>query len=385
MGSVSRLSKMKDSFIDMADIFGVGFSPELERTGGMLQPTLGAFSGALPGVVEDELHPQVLSAGATTQLLFSAKETFTATENGFRMGLDPTDDSYKWVIGTGSSSADWNVTTANTFTINGAITATTGTIGGFSIGSDFIRDAANSMGMASTVTGSDDVRFWAGDTYANRATAPFRVLESGALRASDVNLSGGTISVTTVTATLQNTTSTSTNRIRIQGTGTGADPVQTALSLAVMEGGSNIMEIKGGAGAVDDPIINFTPTTDSGQTFLKASTAATVTTGGMVNLAATASGGGVTLMKLTNSGTGANSICLTISSSSTTNPPIIAVGAVISTNFRRILKGNAATIWESNGTTPNGNLSGTAGDICLNGDSGNIYRCSVTGTTWVAM
>lgn len=79
---------------------------------------------------------------------------------------------------------------ATNATISGTITATTGTIGGFSIGSDYIRDAANSMGLASTVTGGDDVRFWAGDTFDNRATAPFRVTESGALVASNANISG---------------------------------------------------------------------------------------------------------------------------------------------------------------------------------------------------
>lgn len=71
------------------------------------------------------------------------------------------------------------VLTATGATISGAITATSGAIGGFNIGSDYIRDVANSFGLASTVTGSDDIRFWAGATFANRATAPFRVYESG--------------------------------------------------------------------------------------------------------------------------------------------------------------------------------------------------------------
>ena len=61
----------------------------------------------------------------------------------------------------------------------GTITSNAGAIGGFSIGSDYIRDNANSFGLASTVTGGDDVRFWAGDTFANRAIAPARIHESG--------------------------------------------------------------------------------------------------------------------------------------------------------------------------------------------------------------
>ena len=45
-------------------------------------------------------------------------------------------------------------------------------------------------------TTGDDVRFWAGDTYANRATAPFRVNESGAIAASSGVIGGWTINPT---------------------------------------------------------------------------------------------------------------------------------------------------------------------------------------------
>ena len=41
-------------------------------------------------------------------------------------------------------------------------------------------------GLSSVVTGGDDVRIWAGDTYANRAIADFNVTESGALTATGV-------------------------------------------------------------------------------------------------------------------------------------------------------------------------------------------------------
>lgn len=67
----------------------------------------------------------------------------------------------------------------DTLAVTGIITATSGTIGGFDIGADYIRDTANSFGLASTVTGVADVRFWAGDTFANRATAPVRIKENG--------------------------------------------------------------------------------------------------------------------------------------------------------------------------------------------------------------
>lgn len=105
------------------------------------------------------------------------------------------DDIRFWAGNATPASAPFYVTeagvlVASSATISGSITASSGTIGGFSIGADYIRDAANSMGMASTVTGGDDVRFWAGDTFANRATAPFRVTEAGVFAATSGNILG---------------------------------------------------------------------------------------------------------------------------------------------------------------------------------------------------
>lgn len=78
----------------------------------------------------------------------------------------------------------------STLTIVGEINADTGMIGGFDIGSDYIRDSVNTFGLASTVTGGDDIRFWAGETFANRATAPLRISESGALVATSADITG---------------------------------------------------------------------------------------------------------------------------------------------------------------------------------------------------
>lgn len=77
--------------------------------------------------------------------------------------------------------------------VSGKIEALSGSIGGFVIGSDYITDVSDSMGLASTVTAGDDVRFWAGASFANRNTAPFRVLESGKVYATYVEITGGVI------------------------------------------------------------------------------------------------------------------------------------------------------------------------------------------------
>lgn len=72
----------------------------------------------------------------------------------------------------------------------------TGTIGGFTMGADYLRDTGNSFGLASTVTGGDDVRFWAGSTFANRATAPFNVTEAGVITATSGIVGGWNLSST---------------------------------------------------------------------------------------------------------------------------------------------------------------------------------------------
>lgn len=71
-----------------------------------------------------------------------------------------------------------------------------GWIGGFNVGASAIIDTANSMGISSLLTTADDVRFWAGDTYENRATAPFSVTRAGILRATGAIISGNITATT---------------------------------------------------------------------------------------------------------------------------------------------------------------------------------------------
>ena len=60
-------------------------------------------------------------------------------------------------------------------------------------------------------------------------------------------------------------------------------------------------------------------------------------------------------------------------------------GAVTSdTNFQKVASFKGVTLYVSDGTTPNGNLSGTAGDVCFNGPGGQPFYCGGT-TTWTGM
>jgi len=85
--------------------------------------------------------------------------------------------------------------------ITGNVHSLTGTVGGFTINTDSITDAANSFGLSSNVTAGDDVRFWAGTTFANRATAPFRVTEAGIISASSGTVGGCVIAPTSIGST----------------------------------------------------------------------------------------------------------------------------------------------------------------------------------------
>ena len=63
--------------------------------------------------------------------------------------------------------------------------------------------------------------------------------------------------------------------------------------------------------------------------------------------------------------------------------------SVTSSNFWKVLRLDGGSsenseIWMSNGTTPDTNLTGRIGDLCLNGPGGQPFYCTGT-TNWTAM
>ena len=205
-------------------IYDLGFDATLDRSGveGLEIPSspvvdnsvdVGTFSGGISSSagIENAVQTSQIMSGGMISVLFAGKTTFADTTAGYRMGID-NDGIYKWFIGGTSSSADWAVTTANTLTITGTITATAGTIGQFSIGATTISatnltltsGAANTaniaVGTGSNLAGMNsanaagDVAFWAGSTYASRATAPFIVDAAGNLTTTSATVNGSTLS-----------------------------------------------------------------------------------------------------------------------------------------------------------------------------------------------
>jgi hypothetical protein len=97
---------------------------------------IGISGGSSPTVsspISDGSPSEMVISGSLDQILFSKKTSFTDTTNGWRQGLDK-DGRYKWIIGGASSSIDWSVTTPGVLTVKGTIEATSGTIGGWTIG-----------------------------------------------------------------------------------------------------------------------------------------------------------------------------------------------------------------------------------------------------------
>ena len=140
------------------------------------------------------LGANTLSSGSmtfnsSTQRILIGSATSATAGVGVMLGLDNSVYNFR----AGDPAGDQIYWNGSTLSITGNITADSGSIGGWTLTSTTIEDAAGVVGMSSAVTGGDDIRFWAGD--ATPASAEFRVTEAGALTATSATITG------TVTAT----------------------------------------------------------------------------------------------------------------------------------------------------------------------------------------
>jgi hypothetical protein len=127
--------------------------------------------------------------------------------------------TYKLNLGNSTYSVKWDGSALN---ITGNITATTGTIGGWTIGATDLTSDAGATGMAS----SGGYRIWVGD--ATPANAEFRVSSAGALTATSATITGaitatsGTLGTLSITGTLNMASgSIFKSGMTAHGTGTG--------------------------------------------------------------------------------------------------------------------------------------------------------------------
>lgn len=117
---------------------------------------------------------------STDGAIRAGKTGYSDTVNsGYWLGVDSAVPKFR--IGSSSQSLLWDGTN---LTITGSITATTGTIGGWTIGSTSLTADAGATGMASSGT----YRFWTGDS--TPANAEFYVTSLGYLKSTSGNIGG---------------------------------------------------------------------------------------------------------------------------------------------------------------------------------------------------
>lgn len=120
--------------------------------------------------------------------LRSGKTSYSDTANaGFWMGIDS--GLVKARFGNVGHTQGWTWD-GSTLSVTGSLTATTGTIGGWTITSTDLRADAGAIGLAST----GSTRIWVGNT--TPGSAPFRVSSAGDLTSTSGSIGGWTIDST---------------------------------------------------------------------------------------------------------------------------------------------------------------------------------------------
>jgi len=208
-------------------------------------------------VVTNVTDTVITISNATTQALSNVSITFASipgtydsSDSGWTNGLVQysydgiyVNQNNYWFsnglfkIGNEESSVSWNNSVLN---VTGAITATSGTIGGFNIGPTSLTagSGSSSVGLA-----PGTFPFYAGSSTAS--TAPFRVSNSGVLTATGVNITGAiTATSGTFTGTVNATGGTFTNVVNI-GSGSNkikltGGPADDSTSIKIGDGGFGV-------------------------------------------------------------------------------------------------------------------------------------------------
>jgi hypothetical protein len=218
--------------ITSPDPMASNYSGVTTGVGGITQTDI--QSNSLFNPINDNTTSQSINAGSLDSILFSKKTSFTDTTQGWRQGVDR-DGVYKWIIGGATQSIDWSVTTPGVLTINGSITATTGTIGGFTINATNLTASA---GGNSTILSSGSTALTIGPT----GSPTFTVTQAGALTATSGTIGGFTLAATTLSATNLTLTSGAANTANIfVGTGSnvaGLNSGNAAGDIAMWAGAS---------------------------------------------------------------------------------------------------------------------------------------------------
>ncbi|MEM1879324.1 MAG: hypothetical protein QXE28_00005, partial [Desulfurococcaceae archaeon] len=179
--------------------------------GGALVATSATITG---GVLGGSNVITISSTGLDVGNLGSIRAGKTGYGSGTGFFLGYSDGSYKLDIGSTTQYLRWD---GSSLIVSGQIVAQQGSLISYSyvtggppanadntatvISGGLITTGRIELGSGSTVkagidgagTSDSDIRFWAGSTYANRASAPFRVTQGGALVATSATITGGVL------------------------------------------------------------------------------------------------------------------------------------------------------------------------------------------------
>lgn len=223
-----------------------------------------------------------VSAGGSFR---SGKTSYSDVANaGYWMGIDSGVTKIRVGDIGGANGFTWDGTS---LAILGSITATTGTIGGWTIGSTSLQDSTGGVGLAS----SGSIRFWSGNT--TPSSAPFRVDSGGAMTSTSGSIGGWTIDSTGI-------------RLGSGGTARGMDSGSTAFYAGGATPSSAPFNVTT-AGAVSCSNLTVTGGSVKADTIntgnLAFGSTGTVNTGGTVSGTIGNSGGTLNLGALTVAGT----------------------------------------------------------------------------------
>ncbi len=248
-----------------------------------------------PLVVGNEMG--LFPGGDMSNPVFSGKETFTSTKAGFRMGIDPTDGLFKWILGSSFGQIDYNVTSPGVLTLS--VPQTGGGTNGI-----VIRDDSFDSGSAMSI-----------------------------FRTNGFNGEGDGLSI-------------------YSSAGPGLRVTQESNTSSIFATGNTV-------DAAD---------------------------GGIIEAQALAGSSGPAFLAGVY-GTGHGAVLFVDSTAGTSSTPLVTQQyKATNTNYYRHITMNSAavfqtTIWNANGVSPVGVLTGEKGDLCLS-STGDIYVNQNNGTAW---
>lgn len=114
-------------------------------------------------------------------------------------------------------------------------------------------------------------------------------------------------------------------------------------------------------------------------------TANALTTGNAISIASSSADTGTrSIVKVANTSAASTGATLLELANTSPSAPYKSSVGLTSTHFMKQMTLGAVTLWTSDGTTANGALTGTAGDICFNAGSNKPEYCTGT-TNWTAL